>query len=713
MCKLLIFAYSKTSSHQMPNAIKKTIKLLPKVGPYLLFLLVVILISLLFPNHARFPFSFEKGQRWSSDDLYAPFDFGILKSEAELLEERRLVENQFPPYYEMDAQVVRQKKAQFKQAFDAQLSLVREQEAPYVDVMRSTEKYLKFSERFIENVYNKGVIQLSEADKGRDDKFVVQLRQGNSTSKRTLQSFVKGGNSANAWVADSLFVSRLKEADFLIPLFENFFTPNIFFNDTLTKKFKAERLSLIIPTQGKVERGDLIIAQGDIVTEDMYPVLLSFQKQYEKEVSSDRSWLIVYFGYLLLCALIGFSFLVYLETEANQVFKNFLSILFMAMWLLVYSYAVYVVEHSEHLNAYMIPFCIAPLVIRVFFNVQLALITHLAIILYASFLSSLGFEFTFLQILAGIVAILTPFDVRNWSLFFKSMLYIFLAYAFGYLGLTLIENGTYVEMDWSVYRWFFINVFLTLLAFPLVPLLERLFGFLSPIALVELTDMNHPLLRELSIRAPGTLQHSLQVANLAEAAASKIKANTLLIKVAALYHDIGKMEHPNYFIENKGTQNPHDAISPEESAKIIIDHVSAGVSLAQKHGLPASIIDFIKTHHGTTRVEYFYREHSEGNSNESTNDKAFRYPGPKPRNKEEAILMMADSLEAATRSLKEPSADAIDKLVEKIIAGKITHRQLVNTNLSFKELEKCKAEFKKLLKSIYHLRIEYPEEKVR
>jgi putative nucleotidyltransferase with HDIG domain len=312
--------------------------------------------------------------------------------------------------------------------------------------------------------------------------------------------------------------------------------------------------------------------------------------------------------------------------------------------------------------------------------------------------------------LAGIVAILTPFEVRNWSRFFQSMLLIFLAYAFGFLGLSLIDNGSYIGIEWSVYRWLFINVFLTLLAYPLVPLLERLFGFLSPFTLVELSDMNRPLLRELSIKAPGTLQHSLQVANLAEAAATKIKANTLLVKVAALYHDIGKITQSNYFIENKGSKNPHDNISPTESAKVIVDHVKNGVAMAKKNGLPQVLIDFIKTHHGTTRVEYFYRQHCNNTNNDIADDKDFKYPGPRPRSKEEAILMIADSLEAASKSLKEPTMEDIDQLVEKIIAGKIAHRQLENTGLSFRELQLCKSEWKKLLKSIYHVRIEYPDE---
>ncbi len=691
------------------NTLSSTIKSLPNIARYILLLLVVFLISLLFPNNARFPYAYEKGHRWNYEDLYAPIDFGIQKSEEELAEERGVIESQVPSYYELNPQIVREKKQAFRTAFEEQLAQVQT-DGQYIDVTRRANRYIQFSERFIENVYSKGIIQLSELDAAKGDKFVVQLREGNTTSKRTIQSFMKGGKAAENWMPDSLFVSRLSEADFLIPLFENFFTPNVFYNDTLTGKFKAEQLNLIVPTRGKIEKGELIIARDDIVTEELSQVLLSFQGQYEQDVSVDRSWLVVYIGYLLLTGLIALVFLLYLQIHANHVFKKFQSVLFMAMWLLVYSYCVYVVEYSEHLSAYMIPFCIAPLVIRIFFDEHLALMTHLVIILIASFLSSLGYEFTFLQMLAGIVAILTPFEVRNWSRFFQSMLLIFLAYAFGFLGLSLIDNGSYIGIEWSVFRWLFINVFLTLLAYPLVPLLERLFGFLSPFTLVELSDMNRPLLRELSIKAPGTLQHSLQVANLAEAAATKIKANTLLVKVAALYHDIGKMTKSNYFIENKGSKSPHDNISPKESATLIIDHVKNGITMAKKNGLPQVLIDFIKTHHGTTRVEYFYRQHCSDTNNEYADDKDFKYPGPRPRTKEEAILMIADSLEAASKSLKEPTMEDIDQLVEKIIAGKIAARQLENTGLSFRELQLCKSEWKKLLKSIYHVRIEYPDE---
>ena len=682
---------------------------LPNAVKYLLVLLVVVFISFLFPNNVRFKYEFTKGQSWRYDDLEAPFDFAIKKPEGEYKKELEQAEAQFTPYYEMVAEVARQKKTDFRDAFQQQIEEVREG-GQYVDVLQRSDVYLRFGNTLIDRIYNKGVLQLADIHSDDDGKFVINLRQGNTTSKRTTQSFFNPSET-DSWISDSLFNSRLKEAEFLIPLLSNLFTPNVVYNDTLTAKFKTEQLKLIAPTRGMVRKGDLIIAKDGIVTDDIYQALISYKDQYEVEVTKQKSWINVFLGYFLLTSLIVGVFLLYLQFHAKNVFSKFNSVLFMLMWLILFSYIVYVVEQSSGLSAYLIPFCIVPIVTRIFFNERIAFIVHVIVVLIASFLSSEGYEFTFLQILAGLVAILSNVEVRDMTRFFRSMLFIFLAYALGFLGLSLIEKGTIQDIDWSVYTWIFLNILFTLLAYPLVPLLERLFGFVSPITLVELSDMNRPLLRELSIKAPGTLQHSLQVANLSEAAATKIKADQLLVKVAALYHDIGKIPKPQFFIENQSGKNPHDDIDELESAKMIIEHVTAGVTLAKKNGLPGVLIDFIKTHHGTTRVEYFYRNFIEKNPNHTIGEKAFRYPGPRPRTKEEAILMLADSLEAASKSLKEPGENDIDELVEKIVASKITQGQLEKSNLTFKELDVCKREFKKLLKSIHHVRIEYPEEK--
>jgi putative nucleotidyltransferase with HDIG domain len=334
------------------------------------------------------------------------------------------------------------------------------------------------------------------------------------------------------------------------------------------------------------------------------------------------------------------------------------------------------------------------------------------IVLLATFLSSSGFEFAFLQTLIGVVILLTNVDTRDWNQYFFTILYIFLAFCLGYLGLSLVQQGSFRGIDLSMFNWIFLSTFLTLLANPLIPLLERMFGYTSSMGLAELSDLNRPLLQELAIKAPGTLQHSLQVANLAEAAARRVGANHLLVRVAALYHDIGKIIQPEYFIENQGGVNPHDQLPYRESAKVIIGHVTHGIELAKQYRLPKLLIEFILTHHGTTMVEYFYRKEQEAFPGEVINDADFCYPGPRPRSKEESILMLADSIEAAAKaSLKNPSPGDIQALVERIIAGKLDKKQLEDSALTFSDLEKCKAVFLQILRSVYHARIEYPAEK--
>ena len=296
-----------------------------------------------------------------------------------------------------------------------------------------------------------------------------------------------------------------------------------------------------------------------------------------------------------------------------------------------------------------------------------------------------------------------------WTNFFQSIFYIVSVYILGYLGFSFIEESDLLNMNWSVFIWLMLNGFLTLLAYPLIPLLGNLFGFTSNITLAELSDLGHPLLKELSLKAPGTLQHSLQVANLAEAAAKEIGAQDLLVKVGALYHDVGKTLKPQYFIENQSGTNPHDQLSYLESARIIMEHVTEGVKMAQQKNLPSVIIDFIKTHHGTTTVEYFYRLHAQNTEGGGNDRPQFQYAGPRPRTREEVILMLADSLEATSKSVKNPTSDSLDELVERIVADKVAHGQLQDSDLTFGELETCKKSFKATLKSIHHVRIEYPK----
>ncbi|MBV6653396.1 MAG: HDIG domain-containing protein [Mameliella sp.] len=689
------------------SAWKTTIEGLPILVKYLMVAGVVAIISFLFPNNVKFKYEFDKGQQWRYEDLRAPFDFAILKPGQEIEEEQSRIRDNFSPYYELLPSVTQRQLRGFEERFGAQINEVNEEQFP--NVTKRPKDYLAYGKALLKSLYDKGIVQLDKAHKDNPADFVVNVLNGNTTHPQTLENLTTV-EEAKASLADSLPYSKLAESDFLYGMLEASIVANTFLNDTLSQRLLSEEMSQVGLYRGRVSKGDLIVTENGYITEEIYLKLESFKAKYKEEVTEEQSYTGVLAGYALLSTLIIGIFPLYMRLYSPVVFNSFSKLLFIMMWLVAFSYLVYAVEQVALLSTYMIPFCVVPIVIRNFFDEQLALFTHIVVVLLASFLSSLGYEFAFLQILAGIVVVLSAVDTRDWTKFFYSIFYIFIVYLLGYSGLSLIQEGSYQDIDLSMLSWLSISAFMTLLAYPLIPLLERFFGFTSAISLVELADMNRPLLRQLATKAPGTLQHSLQVANLSEEAARAIGANHLLVKAAALYHDIGKTLQPEYYIENQSAKSPHHELSGKESAGIIISHVTEGEKMAKKARLPNVIIDFIKSHHGTTRVEYFYRNYIKDHPDEAVDEQDFRYPGPRPVSKEETILMLADSIEAACKSLKSPTESALLEVIDKVIAGKISMGQLDDSKLSFAELETCKTIFQNLMRSVHHVRIEYPEE---
>ena len=690
------------------NNFRAALQRLPDVVKYALVLGVVLFISLLCPDEVQLKYEYAQGERWQYNDLFAPIDFPLKKLPEEIDEEVAQLEAEFSPFYLLDPIVAEQQKNAFEAAFQQQLEIVKD-DAQFRDVVRNPERYLNYGTGLLGRIYQKGVIELeaNHADKPKD--FVLEIVEGNRKRKLTLQNVVDVDAAKNL-ITDSLPYSRLYVAEFLLPILPDYVKPNLLFSDSITNIFKQEQLNAIASAKGMIRKDDLIVSKGDRVSKEIYRKLYSFESEYLEKAKSQNSYLFVFGGYFLMTSLILGVFMLYVQFYAQDIFKKFNRLLFILVWIMVFSYLIFAVEQTNVISPYIIPFCIVPIVLKIFYSDQLAFFTHIVVILIASFITSLSYEFTIIQILAGIVAVLSNPDARDWSDFFKSLLYIFLTYSLSFIGLSLLQEGTFDLANATYFIMVFLNVILTMLAYPLVPLLERIFGFTSSISLVELSDMNRPLLRELALKAPGTLQHSLQVANLSEAAADKIGADQLLVKVAALYHDIGKTLKPEYFIENQSGSNPHSEISHLDSAKIIIGHVTEGSKLAQKYRLPKILVDFINSHHGTTRVEYFYRNYMKENPEKEFDESIFRYPGPKPSSKEETILMLADSLEAASKSLKNPTGKDIDELVDRIVSGKIEHGQLDESSITFQELQQCIQVFKTRLRSINHVRVEYPEE---
>ena len=668
-----------------------------------LILISIFVIALLCPRQRVFDFQFAQDQYWQYDDLIAQQDIPLLKFEEELQEERQAIKDRFLPYFLFDKSVKDSLITIFKSEFDLRLNELGEG-APFKDLLRNPKAYESYSIELLDRIYNTGIIE----DSIQDDHTVFNLVKDITSSQRLAKEFYDA-EQYKELIRDTLKYSGLEDSEFLLPLIPLFIQANVRYSDALTQQYLQAELSEVLEANGVIKQGTPIVNSGDYIGPSSYRKLYSF-KQYQEDISSDSmSYWMVFSGYFLLLLLLMTIFWLYLLNTMPEILKELRHLLFMLLLIVGYSYLTFAVESIDGLSAYLIPFAIVPMVVRIFYSDRLALFVHLIIVIVASLISKEGYQFTIIQLMVGISAILSKPNARNWNAFFKSILWIFISYIFAFFGTSLLQGMVFDAVYFQFLIWLALNALLCLLAFPLIPLLERLFGFTSDFTLVELSDLNHPLLKDMAEHASGTLQHSLQVSNLAEAAAERIKANSLLVKVGALFHDIGKLEEPLMFIENQKSDNPHDKLSSIDSAKVIISHVSNGVELALKHKLPKPLIEFIRTHHGTTRTEYFYKTAIQQSKDGKVEESDFVYPGPLPYTKEQSILMLADSLEAASKSLKSPTAKDIDTLVDKIVDSKIAGGQLNESPLSFQELDLCKTVFKLRLKSMNHVRIEYPE----
>ncbi|MCP4443097.1 MAG: HDIG domain-containing protein [Aureispira sp.] len=704
------------------NLLKNSIHTLPHLFRFGLMGILVLFISLFFPSNTLFNYEFEQGKRWKYDDLAAPFDFPIKKSEGQLLAERELIAKDFTPYYRWNKDIQVQQKKKFVAGFSTQFQLISAQDS--LSKKPDSAFYVNTALGIIDYLYKEQIIEVAALHQAKGDEFVFELLDASVDLGEHSLDDVLTAKEASQILVDTFTLSPTDPYSKLTfdLLKEVISVPNIYFDDLITEKNKQNTLNNLSPFRGMVKTGDLVVMRDQLIDSTTQAKLFSYEEKYNTEINEQKNGFLIYLGYLALTIALIAIFGIFMQFYSKPVYENVRHLSLILMMIAGYAYLSNVVDGIHLFNQYLIPFCIIPIVIQNFFSAQLALFTHIVIILLTSMLLSLDYQFILIQIIVGMVAIITKLKTRYLSDFFISLLYIGLAYTACFISLELIHTGAIFPIvsetgkvivegvRWEMLGWIGLNVFLTMLSYPLIPLLERMFGLTSEITLVEWADLNNPLLKELSMKAPGTLQHSLQVANLSEAAAEEVGANSLLVKVAALYHDIGKMENPEYFIENQNQHNPHEQLSYLESAKMILSHVTEGIKMAKKYRLPNVIVDFIRSHHGTTRVEYFYRKHKAENPDIEVDPMDFTYPGPRPQNKEEAIMMIADSLEAASKSLKNPSAEDIDNLVENIIKGKIAMHQFDDTNLSFQDLEKVKMVLKKLLKSINHVRIEYPGE---
>jgi hypothetical protein len=663
-----------------------------------LYLVAVSLIVYLFPKGGKFKYEFQKGKPWQYENLYAPFDFAILKTDEELAKEKQTIKDNQIPYFSYDNAVVTNTLALYDTKFS---SFFNADDFSYTQLRRLKNA----GETILSEIYNYGVLQ---SDVNYNKEASVYLLKGNEATLITFDKFFRVGQLEQK-VEDVLF--SLGMIEYKQPFFNLFFDiikPNVTLDATLTQKDLDEQLAAITTSRGSIDNGKLIIAKGEVVEGEKFQILTSLKNQFESELWSDNNYTLILLGYTILVALALIMLLLFLKKYRPRIFDHNTKVTFIFTNVLLMVFLTTLVVKFNANYVFVVPLCILPLILKAFFDARLGLFAHVLTVLILGFVVPNSFEFLFLQIIAGIVTILTVSELYKRANLFISVGQITLIYIISYFAFHIIQEGTFQNFEWVVLGYFILNGLATLFAQPLIYIYEKIFGLVSDVSLLELSDTNSKLLKDLANKAPGTFHHSLQVANLAEAAANEVNANAMLVRVGALYHDVGKMNNPTYFTENQTTNiNPHDELQPKESARIIINHVIEGIEMARKQKIPDRVIDFIRTHHGTSNVYYFYKKQQE--LEVEANEEDFKYPGPIPFSKETAILMMCDAVEAASKSLKNPTYTIIDDFVENIIDNQIAAGQFLNANITFKEIEAIKKVLKKKLTNIYHLRVEYPE----
>ncbi|TDO22344.1 hypothetical protein CLV32_1311 [Pedobacter duraquae] len=668
---------------------------------YIMMVVTVLLITFFLPKQPRFRYEFEKGKVWLNKDLVSPFSFAILKTTPQVVTDKQDALDNVLPIYTYNSDILNSVEEAYLNEFD-----VKWRSAAFSDAEKTY--YKTASLNLLKSIYEKGIIATNPKHQKGAKYYDLSLLNNNISKKVSSQDLFTV-QTALDFFSSTFKATDLRIKDLVINLVEDHLQPNILFDEKMTSIVQNNTVSSLSTTRGMVQKGELIIAKGNVIDDDAYQKLQSFKATYEAQTKTIGDRNLVYLGQVMLVGFILSLLMVFLYLFRKDIFADnrqlSLILLVITSMLLALTWAI----KMNLPSLYYIPFCIVPIIIRILFDTRLALYLHLLVILIAGFFVPNSFEFVFYETTAGMVAIYSIRNLIKREQLLLSALFILTSYFICFVGVALLREGSFQEIEWVNFVPFSVSVLLSLLAYPLIYAFERVFGITSDIALIELTNTNNKLLRELAFKAPGTFQHSLQVANLAEAAIFKIGGNSLLVRAGALYHDIGKIENPQYFIENNTGKSPHDKLPYEQSAQIIIKHVLKGIEITRKHQIPESVIDFIRTHHGNTRVDYFYQSYLKNSPEKFVDENIFRYPGPIPFSKETGVLMLADSVEAASRSLKNPDAQNINDLVERIIDYKLAQNQLDNCDLTLKDLETIKLIFKTMLMSIYHVRIDYPK----
>lgn len=666
----------------------------------LAFVIAVVIVVLLMPRNVKFKYEYQKMRPWPHESLYAPFNFPIYKSDDAVKKEKEEALKSVEPIFVFDALGTENGREKLLKDFEYQ----------WVDTIGDKEYYRNLILGIYDHIENNGIVaKNNRTNNFKGDEMVVVVR--NKVQTKCKYEDLNTMATASAYIQGKLtHISDYKTMQLISNLLHNSLRQNVIYSESMTKQAEKMAVDNIMLTFGMVQKDELIIMEGEIVTDDKYQIITSLQREYADITAKNffsRNYML--YGQLLLVSIVFLALYLTLRMLRPDIFEQlrYINLILLLMLLMIVP-SLLLIRYAPSM-IFIMPVAIMSILLMTFFDARISIIVQVMTLIIISLVVLNPFQYFFVQMLVSFVAIFSMTKRTRRASYFGTSLAVFATYVTVYLGMMLIFDGGFDSFDWAVIIIYAGNAFFTMLALPLAFLFERIFGFVTDLSLLELSNTNSPLLRKLASDAPGTFQHVMQVADLCEEVIYNIGGNPLLVRTGAMYHDIGKTRNPFYFIENQnGKYNPHDDVSYAESAQIIISHVIDGIEICRKYHIPEQIIDFVRTHHGTRRTEYFYQMELRENP-DGVDESEFKYPGPLPFSKETAVLMMCDAVEAASRSMSEKTEESLNKLVDNIIDGQIKANQFDNTNITFHDITVTKKVLKKKLMSIYHVRIAYPD----
>lgn len=676
--------FNNTEENYWRNLATKTV---------LVCITVAIIVWFLPRNEGRM-YRYDVGKPWMYGSVIAKFDFPIYKTDEAIKHEQDSLLKHFQPYYSLNPLIEKKQVERFLHDYEQGINGL-------------PKEYVGIVAKQMQEIYQMGIINTNEYNNiFKDSTSMIRFVSGKNAKSLKVSSFY-----STIAAYEHIFANEKLAAQRAILSrcnLNNYIEANIVYDKEKSDAEKNDLLSSIPLASGMVMSGQKIIDRGEIVNDYTCRVLNSFDKEMKRRSSTQDEIMTTFIGQILFVLILVMMFTSYLTLFRKDYFEKPRSITMLYTMITLFPILVSMMMKHNFFSVYIIPFAMAAIFVRVFMDSRTAFITHVTMILICAAAVKYQYEFIIVQLASGLVAIYSLRELSKRSQIFITAILVTISSCIVYLALQLMQDNQVFNIDPSMYTYFIINGIFLLLSYPMMYLIEKMFGFISNVTLFELSNTNKGLLRNLSEIAPGTFQHSITVGNLAAEIANRIHANSLLVRTGALYHDIGKMTNPVFFTENQAGVNPHDQLSDLESAQIIISHVTEGLKLAEKFNLPGIIKDFISTHHGTGITKYFYINYCNEHPDEQVDKEMFQYPGPNPFTREQAILMMADTVEAASRSLNEYTEESISTLTNKLIDSQVADGFFRECPITFRDIALAKSVLIERLKSIYHTRISYP-----